>query len=260
MEIYKAVVFGIVEGITEFLPISSTAHLDFTRIFLGMENTEFLKSFQVAIQFGAILAVVVLYFKKILSSFSYVRNVMIAFLPTALIGFLLYKIIKSVLIGNTVLAGIMLVLGGLILLFIENRKSKVETLEKLNNIENLSIRQLLILGTAQALAVIPGVSRSGAVIVAGRLMKVHPSTIAEFSFLLAIPTMMSATAYDLLISGFSFSVDNWSFLAVGFIVSFFVAMAVVRMLIEYIKNHSFAIFGWYRIFAGIAVLLYIMVF
>lgn len=254
MNIIHAIIFGIVEGITEFLPISSTAHLDITRSILGIIDTPFVKSFEITIQLGAILAIVVLYFKKIFSSFKYFKNIVIAFIPTAIIGFLLYKIIKNVFLGNTLLEAMMLLLGGIIILCVEKKRKFNSSDENGKNIENLSNKELITLGLAQSLAVIPGVSRSGAVIVAGRLMKISPVIITEFSFLLAIPTMLAATLYDLLKSGFYFSKDDWSMLFVGFITSFIIALFIVKSLLNYIRTHSFSIFGWYRITLGLIVI------
>lgn len=256
------IIIGIVEGITEFLPISSTAHMDITRHFLGVEATDFIKSFEITIQLGAILAVVILYFKKLTTNIKVVKNIIIAFIPTGIIGFLLYKIIKSFLLGNTMLASIMLVLGGIVIIYFENKFTKKEkqiSLEKEickpeRDIANLTTKELLILGTCQALAVVPGVSRSGSVIITGRILGLSNILITEFSFLLAIPTMLSATAYDLLKSGFYFSRSEWGTVALGFIVSFVVALFVVKWLLAYIKTHSFKVFGWYRIIFGLIML------
>lgn len=253
MNFIQAVIFGIVEGITEFLPISSTAHLDFTRFFLSLPSTEFIKSFEIAIQLGAILAVVFLYWNKI--SRKYIKNILIAFIPTGIIGFLLYKIIKSFLIGNTLLASMMLIVGGIVIIFFE-KKFHFKDNQK-DDIEEFSIKELIILGLTQALAVVPGVSRSGAVIIAGRSINLSARSIAEFSFLLAVPTMLTATSYDLLKNGFVFSADNWVSLSIGFTVSFVVALFVVKWLIGYVKKHSFEIFGWYRILIGIIMILFI---
>lgn len=254
MTFLHTLIMGIVEGVTEFLPISSTAHLDITRTLLEIPSSDFIKSFEIAIQLGAILAVVVIYFKKIFSSWRYFKNIIIAFIPTGIIGFLLYKLIKSFLLGNIGLSALMLVLGGVAIILFE-RKGKESHLDSLKTIESLSTKELLIMGTAQAVAVVPGVSRSLAVIVSGRMMGLSKILVTEFSFLLAIPTMISATGYDLYKSGFAFSGGDWLSLGVGFVVSFAVALIVVKWLLGYIKTHSFKIFGWYRIIIGVLVLL-----
>lgn len=255
MSIIDTIVLGIVEGVTEFLPISSTAHLQITQRLLGILTTDFIKSFEIAIQLGAILAVVFFYREKLFSSsFLYFKNILIAFIPTGVIGFLLYKIIKSFLLGNIFIAATTLFVGGLIIVFYEYRvRNKTESISE-KTIETLSVRELLILGSAQALAVVPGVSRSGAVIISGRVLGLPRILITEFSFLLAIPTMLAATAYDLLKSGFAFSGGEWGNIFLGAIVSFIVALLVIKWFLQYIQKHSFAIFGWYRIIIGLVVL------
>lgn len=258
MNFFHTLIMGIVEGITEFLPISSTAHLDITRTLFQVPTSDFIKSFEIIIQLGAIFAVVVVYFKKIFSSWRYFRNIIIAFIPTGVIGFLLYKLIKSFLLGNTILAACMLVVGGIVILIFENKyKNKVED-DKEQTVESLTNKQLLTMGTAQALAVVPGVSRSLTVIISGRLVGLSRSLVTEFSFLLAIPTMLSASAYDLYKSGFAFASGEWETIGVGFLVSFIVAMIVIKWLLGYVKKHSFNIFGWYRIIIGVLVLLFLL--
>lgn len=257
MTIIQSIIFGIIEGITEFLPISSTAHLDLTRAILSLPASDFQKTFEIGIQSGAILAVLLIYGKKLFSSWKYFRNVALAFIPTGIIGFLLYKIVKTFLLGNEFLALAMLFLGGIVIVIFE-KNQKQENLEQKKpsikesapsdrNIEELTKRELIILGIAQALAVVPGVSRSGAVIIAGRILKIPKITIVEFSFVLAIPTIISATLYDLYKTNFSFSGSEGTLFGVGFLVSFITAFIVVKWLLSYIRRHSFAIFGWYRI-------------
>lgn len=262
MNIIQATIFGIVEGITEFLPISSTAHLDITRLLLDIPATDFVKSFEITIQLGAILAVVFLYHKKIFN-FSrtkygipvFWKNIIIAFIPTGIIGFILYKLIKDYLLGNTMLIAFTLILGGIFIIFFERKyQNKIQENQK-QDVESLSTKELLVMGTVQALAVVPGVSRSLSVIISGRMMGLSKSLVAEFSFLLAIPTMLSATIYDLYKSGFDFSRDDWTALFIGFIVSFVVAFFVIKWLINYIQNNSFEIFGWYRVILGLLLLL-----
>jgi len=258
MNFLHTIILGIIEGITEFLPISSTAHLEIVQNILGIPTTDFIKSFEIAIQLGAIGAVLVLYWRKLFSSWPYFRNIAIAFIPTGIIGFLLYKIIKSFLLGNIFIAAIMLVIGGVIIIFYEHRtRNKIADITP-KTVEMLSVRELLIIGCAQSLAVVPGVSRSGAVIISGRMLGLPRFLITEFSFLLAIPTMLAATAYDLLKSGFSFSSGEWGNIALGFLVSFVVAFFVVKWLLDYIRTHSFSIFGWYRVVLGVVVLAFLL--
>ena len=259
MNIFHTIFLGIVEGITEFLPISSTAHLDITRTLLGLDATDFMKSFEIIIQLGAILAVVVLYWKKVFKSWLYVRNIIIAFIPTGIIGFILYKIVKHFLLGNNKIEILTLLIGGLIILYFEWKQKKNPPLTSIQTVESLSVRQLLTLGVVQAIAVIPGVSRSGAVIVGGRIMKIPANVITEFSFVLAVPTMLAATLYDIYKSGVNITSGEWGSIALGFLVSFVVALLVVKWLINYVKNHSFSIFGWYRVIIGIVLFIFLFV-
>lgn len=259
MSIFQSIIFGIVEGITEFLPISSTAHLDIARILMSIPATSFVKSFEIAIQLGAIFAVVILYWRKIFSSLDYFKNILIAFIPTGIIGFALYKIIKSFLLGNTILAASMLVLGGIVILLFEKREKSKEEDKTEKDIKNFSIKELISLGLIQALAVVPGVSRSGAVIIGGRLLGLPKVSITEFSFLLAIPTMLAATVYDLYKSGFAFLEGEWMVMAIGFFVSFVIAVLAVKWLIAYIQKNSFAVFGWYRVLIGLIIIAFLVI-
>lgn len=259
MSTIHIIILSIVEGITEFLPVSSTAHIDIARVLLGITSTDFIKSFEIIIQLGAICAVIVLYWKKVFKSILYVRNVIIAFIPTGIIGFILYKIIKTFLIGNTILSGVMLVVGGIIIIIFERKYSK-EIPDQQISIENLPIKKLLALGVAQSLAVIPGVSRSGAVIIGGRALGLPKNLITEFSFVLAVPTMLAAVLYDILKSGLSFSSNEWGDIALGFVLSFIVALALIKWLLAYIQRHSFENFGWYRVFIGILIIVFLGIF
>lgn len=254
MNIIQAIILGIVEGITEFLPISSTGHMILASKLMGIADSDFLKSFEIAIQLGAILSVVVLYWKKLLVSKETLKKVGIAFLPTAIIGFLLYKVLKTYLLSNDMIVIWALLLGGILLISFE-LWHKNRTIEAVNQI---SYKKSFATGLAQALAIIPGVSRSGATIVAGLAMGISREAIVEFSFLLAIPTMAAATGYDLLKSSHSFSGSQFGTLAIGFIVSFIVALLAIKWFIGYIKNHSFMWFGIYRIIA--AAVFYLLIF
>lgn len=251
MTFFHTIILGIVEGLTEFLPISSTAHIDIARTILAIPTSEFIKSFEIIIQLGAILAVVVLYARKVFSSWNYIKNLIIAFIPTGIIGFILYKLIKSYLLGNIFIEALALSIGGVIILLFEYyRAPRADIQTSRQTIETLTIRQLLTLGTAQSLAVVPGVSRSGAVIISGRALGLSTLLITEFSFLLAVPTMLAASGYDILKSGLSFTSDQWGTIALGFVVSFIVALFVIQWLLGYIRKHTFKVFGWYRIILG----------
>ncbi len=251
MTFFHAIILGIVEGITEFLPISSTAHLEFATRMLGILQTDFIKSFLVVIQFGAILAVVVIYFKKIFASRGVFLRMIVGFIPTGIIGFVLYKLIKQFLIGNEWIAIAALIVGGIILLLVDRKKIEMIPIEKEVSIEQLSYWQMIQLGIIQAIAVIPGVSRSGAVIVGGMSMGISRDMVIDGAFLLAIPTMAAAAGYDLLKSGISFTGNEWLLLLVGSIVSFITALFAIRWLLRYVRKASFRSFGWYRIIAGI---------
>ena len=245
MDAVQAVIFGIVEGITEFLPISSTGHLILTARFLGVVQSEFVKSFEIAIQFGAILAVVVLYWNTLIKSRDIRKKVLVAFLPTAVIGLLLYKIIKRFLFSSSAVVLWALFLGGVMLIIFEYfHREKEDAVAELSKI---SYSQALLIGLFQSIAVIPGVSRAAATIVGGLILGLKRKTIVEFSFLLAIPTMCAAMALDLAKNAYAFRPDQFLILSVGLIVSFVVALMVIRFMLVFIKKHTFIPFGVYRI-------------
>jgi undecaprenyl-diphosphatase len=246
MDLTIAVILGIVEGISEFLPISSTGHLILASSLLGLDaDSDFLKSFNIAIQVGAILSVVVLYWRDLLVKRAVILRVIVAFLPTGVIGLTLYKLIKSYLLGSTSVVLWSLALGGLFLIVFEYlHKDKEQAPARP---EDITYRQAFIIGLFQSLAMVPGVSRSASTIVGGLVLGLPRKTIVEFSFLLAAPTMAAATAYDLLKSGPLFSADQFMFLAVGFVMSFVVALLSIQFLLRFIQTHTFIPFGVYRI-------------
>lgn len=246
MTILHAIILGIIEGLTEFLPISSTGHLILFSNLLNINQTEFLKSFEVIIQLGSILAVVILYTKRILQNKSLFLNLIYAFVPTAIIGLLFYKQIKIVL-GNSIIVPITLIIGGIIILLVEKF---IENKQKNQN-KNIGKKESFILGIIQTLAFIPGVSRSGAIIIGGLMRNISRREVVEFSFMLAIPTMLAATGLDLIKNGFSFTSKEWSLLAVGFITAFIVAFIAIKSFLKFITTHSFKSFGWYRIIIGV---------
>lgn len=251
MNLLQVIILGIVEGVTEFLPVSSTAHLEFVTRIMGILQTDFVKSFLVVIQFGAILAVVVLYFKKIFASRGVFLRMVIGFIPTGIIGFTLYKLIKQFLIGNEWIAIVALIVGGIILLLVDRKKMEMVPIEKAVSIDQLSYWQMVKLGIVQSLAVIPGVSRSGAIIVGGTSMGISRGLVIDAAFLLAIPTMAAAAGYDLLKSGINFTGHEWILLLVGTFISFITALFAIRWLLNHVRKASFRSFGWYRIIAGI---------
>lgn len=284
MEFIKVIILGIVEGITEFLPVSSTGHLILVSEILQLHSKSFENAFSVIIQLGAILAVLILYFEK-LNPFSknkistqdingdklslsekwnlrdkmtmrLIAKIIIGFLPAAVLGFLFDDIIDKYLFNPTVVA-ITLILYGIIIILMENQKKDVF---KYENLDELSVQSAFKIGFFQCLAMIPGTSRSAATIIGAMLLGCNRTTAAEFSFFLAIPTMLGATVLKVLKMGVGFSLYEWGLIAVGFIVSFIVAYAVITKFMSYIKKHDFKIFGVYRIILGIVVILLLRVF
>ena len=245
MTYLHTLILGIVEGVSEFLPISSTGHLILASTLLHLEQTDFQKSFQIAIQLGAILSVVVLYWRALLVNFEILKRVITAFIPTAILGFLFYKIIKRVLLGSNTVVLCSLLMGGIFLILFEVwHREKESAAEELSAI---SYSTSFMIGLCQAVAMIPGVSRSAATIIGGLILGIKRKTIIEFSFLLAVPTMVAATGLDLMKSGGHFSLEEFYLLFTGFITSFVVALLSIKWLIHFIKNHTFISFGIYRI-------------
>jgi len=212
---------------------------------LHLKQTEFQKSFEIAIQLGAILSVVVLYWRALLINFEILKRVITAFIPTAILGFIFYKIIKGVLLGSNTVVLYSLLIGGIFLVLFELwHREKESASEELSNI---SYSKSFMIGLCQAVAMIPGVSRSAATIIGGLSLGIKRKTIVEFSFLLSVPTMVAATGLDLMKSGGHFSLEEFILLLMGFISSFIVALLSIKWLIHFIKNHTFISFGIYRI-------------
>ena len=250
MTLFQAIVLGIVEGLTEFLPISSTAHLSLTNLALGIEETEFVKSFDIIIQLGAILSVVVLYWRKFWR-IDVLTKLVIAFIPTGIIGITVYRAVKDVLLGNVPVMVAALVIGGIALIAFERRRTSPGGDEI--DFSEITYRRAVLVGLFQALAMIPGTSRSAATIIGGSLLGISRRTIVEFSFMLAVPTMLAASVYDLYKSHDALA-TNVPALAIGFVVSFVTAILAIKSFLAFIKRRSFAAFGIYRIVLGIAVL------
>ena len=244
MDIFHSIILGIVEGLTEFLPVSSTGHLILASRVMGLSETDFLKTFEIVIQSGAILAVVLLYWKRLLLDQETLMRVIVAFIPTGIFGLILYKYIKLWLGSESIVLWSLLI-GGIILVLFERYHH--ESPEAHTEIATMPYSKAVYLGLFQSLAMVPGVSRSGATIVGGLLLGFSRATIVEFSFLLAIPTMAAATGLDLLKNYRSFSSGDTLSLGIGFIVSFIVAILAVRWFLGYVKTHTFTTFGIYRI-------------
>lgn len=254
MDYLQAVVLAIIEGITEFLPISSTGHMIIASSFFGIAHDDFTKLFTVVIQLGAILSVVVLYFKRFFQTLDFYFKLLVAFIPAVVFGLLFSKKIDA-LLENPVTVAVSLVLGGIILLKVDDWFApKEETKET----ENISYMTALKIGLFQCLAMIPGVSRSGASIIGGMSQKLSRKTAAEFSFFLAVPTMLGATVkkcYDYYKDGFVLSNEQVNLLIIGNIVAFIVALLAIKSFIGYLQKHGFKMFGYYRIIAGLAILI-----
>ena len=248
MDILHALVLGIVEGVTEFLPISSTGHLILVGEFLKIPATNFQKSFEIIIQLWAILSVIVLYWKT-LTTFETIKKLIVAFIPTGIIGLVFYHIVKTYLLGNQYVVLWSLLLGGVAIIAFELWHKESET--AIETVAEISYKQAATIGVFQALAIIPGLSRSASTIVGGLLLGLKRTTIVEFSFLLAVPTMLAASGFDLFKNASSFSSDQFGTLAIGFVVSFVVALWSIKFLLNFIKNHNFIPFGIYRIVVAI---------
>ncbi|RZL38541.1 MAG: undecaprenyl-diphosphate phosphatase [Rubrivivax sp.] len=255
----KAAIMGIVEGLTEFLPVSSTGHLILTGSLLGMTDAKS-KVFDIAIQSGAILAVLIVYWARIREALGgitnsakqqrFVLNIAIGFLPAGLVGLTVYKAIKAHLFNAPVVAGAFIV-GALIILWAEKRAQPVA---RVQTVDDMTALDALKVGLVQCLGMIPGTSRSGATIIGGMLLGLSRKAATDFSFFLAIPTLISAGGYSLWKERHALSIADAPMFAVGFIVSFLAAWACVRWLLRYVATHNFVPFAWYRIAFGILVL------
>ncbi len=239
----QALILGCVEGITEFLPISSTAHLILTSHVLGIGQTEFMKSFEIIIQLGAILAVVVLYWRELMNM-EVIKRLIVAFVPTGILGVLFYNVIKTYLMNSDAVILMALFLGGLFLVLFE--KWHVEKNDVISDISAISYKKCLVIGIFQSIAMIPGISRSAATIIGGLALGFKRETIVAFSFLLAVPTMIAATGFDLIKNASSFSSSQAVVLAIGFVTAFVTAILGIKFFLAYIRKHSFATFGIYR--------------
>jgi undecaprenyl-diphosphatase len=254
-DIFKATILGIVEGLTEFLPVSSTGHLLLMEHFFGFDDDEFGKAFVVLIQLGAILALLTIYFGRLWriamalphdpNARRFVIGVLIAFLPAAIVGAAAHGIIKSVLF-NVWIVCTMLIVGGFVLLWID----ALELEPRHHDATRFSLPMYLGIGVAQCLAMVPGVSRSGATIVAAMLFGADRRSAAEFSFYLAMPTMVGAFAYEMYKSRAELSGGNTLIIAIGFITSFVAGWIVVKTFLDYVSRHGFAAFAWWRIIVG----------
>lgn len=243
MTFLDSVVLAVVEGVTEFLPVSSTAHMILTAYILGISQSSFVKSFEIIIQLGAILAVVAVYLGKFTDRKILLLS-LIGFLPSAVAGLLLYPYIRS-FFDNRQLLIVMLFAGGLVMIIIEMMDKNLK--KPLNNLSAITLKKAAAIGLFQTISMVPGVSRAAATIIGGRFLGLDRKTAAEFSFILAVPTMAAASGLDIMKNGWTFTANEFLLLLTGFSVSFLVALAVIRFFLYFLHRHSFMVFGFYRI-------------
>lgn len=259
MTTLHAIILGIIEGLTEFLPISSTGHMIIVSHFLRINDSATLATFEIVVQLGAILAVVVVYYKK-LFQVEMIKKLIIGFIPTGLVGVVVYPQIKDLLTGqySAVIVASMLIIGGIVILLVERRYEKETEEGKIVEISTISYKNAALLGLFQALAIIPGVSRSGAMIIGGLWRRLSRKLLVEFTFLLAVPTMFVATLYTIIKKHDELTLDSVSPIIIGTVVSFVVALIVIKFFLEYIRRHTFNVFGWYRIIIGVILLIILL--
>ena len=254
MTIIQSIVIAIIEGITEFLPISSTGHMILASSMMHIQDDAFVKTFEISIQLGAILAIAIMYIKRFFQGISIYLKLGIAFLPTGIIGILAYHAIKTYLF-NPIIVAVSLIVGGIILILIDNKmvakKSKTDVLE------NITYKNAFFIGLIQCFSMIPGVSRAAATIVGGVFNGLDKKQATEFSFLLAVPTMLAATGYDLLKTPVVFTKNEIVLLLIGLIVAFITAWFAVKIFLKIVQNYGFKYFGYYRVIIGIIFLLII---
>ena len=259
MNLIESIILAVIEGVTEYLPVSSTGHMIIASSFMRIATDDFTKLFTIVIQLGAILSVVVLYWKRFFQSFDFYFKLLVAFIPAVVLGLLLNDVIDS-LLESPITVAISLIIGGFILLKVDDWFKSNEEFDKENPTAHTEISYMTAfkIGFFQCLAMIPGTSRSGASIVGGMTQKINRKTAAEFSFFLAVPTMLGATAkktYDYYKAGFELSSDQINYLIIGNIIAFVVALVAIKSFIDFLSKKGFKIFGYYRIIFGIALLI-----
>ena len=252
MNIIQSIILSIIEGLTEFLPISSTGHMILASSIMNISEDAFVKTFEISIQIGAIMAIVLLYAKRFLQGISIYLKLAIAFIPTGIIGFLAYPYIKTYLF-NPIIVSISLVLGGIVLILIDKKVVGQES--KTAELESISYKNAFFIGLFQSISMIPGVSRAAATIVGGIFNGLDKKQAIEFSFLLAVPTMFAATGYDLYKTTIVFSGHEIFLLSLGLVVAFITAWIAVKVFVKIVQNYGFKYFGYYRIIIGIIFLL-----
>ena len=256
MTLYQAILLAVIEGITEYLPVSSTGHMILGSSLMGIQSDNFVKLFTVAIQLGAILSVIVLYFKRFFQTIGFYFKLLVAFIPAVVFGLLFSDKIDQLLESPLVVA-ISLLVGGLVLLFVDQLFNNGD----INNTDDITYGTAFKIGLFQCISMIPGVSRSASTIVGGMSQKLSRKTAAEFSFFLAVPTMFGATAkklFDFYQDGFVISQEQVNLLIIGNVVAFIVAMLAIRYFITFLQIRGFRIFGWYRIIVGGIILILLL--
>jgi undecaprenyl-diphosphatase len=256
MTVFQAILLAVIEGLTEFLPVSSTGHMILGSSLMGIQSDNFVKLFTVAIQLGAILSVIVLYFKRFFQSIGFYFKLLVAFLPAVFFGLLLSDKIDQ-LLESPLAVAISLLVGGLILLFVDRWFNHGD----INNTDDITYGTAFKIGLFQCISMIPGVSRSASTIVGGMSQKLSRKTAAEFSFFLAVPTMFGATAkklFDFYQNGFVINQEQVNLLIIGNLVAFIVAMLAIRYFITFLQSRGFRIFGWYRIIVGGIILILLL--
>jgi len=253
MGLLEAIILSIIEGLTEFLPVSSTGHMILASAAMGMEDDAFVKTFEISIQLGAIAAIAWMYIDRFLKGLEIYFKLFAAFLPTAIVGLLAYDLIKEVLFNSTVVA-VSLIVGGVIIILLDRKVEErgTDTLA----LEDLSYWRAIRIGFIQCLSMIPGTSRAAATIIGGVFNGLNRKQATEFSFLLAVPTMVAATGYDLLKTSAYLSNEQWSLMGVGLVGAFVSAWWAVRLFVKWVSNHGFALFGYYRIAIGVLFLIF----
>ncbi|MGF1532324.1 MAG: undecaprenyl-diphosphate phosphatase [Bernardetiaceae bacterium] len=255
MTLIQSLILSLIEGLTEFLPVSSTGHMILASAAMNIHDDEFVKTFEVAIQLGAILAIALMYFRRFMQGMDIYLKLIVAFIPTAVIGFLAYSFIKTHLF-NPVVVSVSLIVGGIVLIWIDKRV--IEQTSQVERLEDIPYKNAFFIGLMQCLAMIPGTSRAAATIVGGVFNKLDKKQATEFSFLLAIPTMFAATAYDLLKTPIQFTSDEVVLLLIGLGVAFVSAWLAVKLFLKWVENYGFKHFGYYRIVLGAVFLLYFL--
>lgn len=253
MTLFQSIIIAIIEGLTEFLPISSTGHMILASAAMGIHEDEFVKTFEVFIQLGAILAIALMYIKRFFKSIDIYLKLFAAFVPTAIVGLLAYDYIKGYLF-NPIVVSVSLILGGVILILID--KKVVNQKSDLVEVEEMTYKSAFFIGLFQCLSMVPGTSRAAATIIGGVFNGLDKKQATEFSFLLAVPTMMAAGGYDLIKSELVFTNAQITMLGVGFFVAFVSAWFAVKLFLKYVSSHGFTAFGWYRIALGILFLIF----